>query len=83
MRIKHRKNQYKDGDHLVQSDLTGRIFYASETVKLWNGQLCHKSEFEIRNPQDFIKSREERKPRLEVRPRTEQFIDAPVTPDDL
>ena len=83
MRIKYRRARYRDGDHLVQSDLTGRICYFSETRKLWNGQICHKSEYEIRNPQDFLKAREEREGKREVRPRTQTFITSPVTGDDL
>ena len=81
---KHRRNsRYRDGDNLIQSDLTGRICYASETVKLWNGLICHRSEYEERNPQDFLKARPEREPFKEVRPRTDRFISEPITPDDL
>ena len=83
MRIKKRKAKYKDGNHLVQSDLTGRIMYASDSRKLWNGLICHREEYEIRNPQDFLKARPEREPFKEVRPRNVQFLDSPVTPDDL
>jgi len=83
MRIKRRKSRYKDGDFLVQSDLTGRIIYASESRKLWNNQICHVSEYEERNPQDFLKARPERQPFREVRPRTDTFLSVPVTPDDL
>ncbi len=83
MRFKKRKAIYKDGDYLVQSDLTGRIIYASESRKLWNNLICHKDEFEIRNPQDFLQARPERQPFREVRPRQEMFITEPVTPDDL
>jgi hypothetical protein len=82
MRIKKRKAKYRDGDHLIQSDLTGRICYASETRKLWNGLICHRDEYEERNPQDFLKARSEREPFKEVRPRTDQAIGI-ITADDL
>ena len=83
MRLKKRKAKYKDGDYLVQSDLTGRIIYASESRKLWNNLICAADEYEIRNPQDFLVARPERQPFREVRPRQEMFLTEPVTPDDL
>ena len=83
MKIIRRKAKYKDGDYLVQSDLTGRIMYASQSRKLWNGLICHRDEYEIRNPQDFLQARPEREPFKEVRPRQVNFIDQPITPDDL
>lgn len=83
MKIKKRKAIYKDGDYLLESDLTGRIMWRSEARKLWNNMMCHKDEYEIRNPQDFLKARPEREPFKEVRPRSVEFITSPVTPDDL
>ena len=83
MRFKKRKARFKDGDYLVTSDLTGRVIYASESRKLWNGLICHKSEYETRNPQDFIKAKPERKALLDVRPRNVQFLTQPITADDL
>ena len=82
MRIKKRKPLYKDGDYLIESDLTGRICYASETRKMWNGLICHRDEYEERNPQDFIKAIPEREPFKEVRPRkTGTYVE--VSADDL
>ena len=83
MRFKKRKPKYRDGEHLIQSDLTGRTMYSSDSRKLWNGLICHKDEYEIRNPQDFIKAKPERKALKEVRPRNIQFLDKPITADDL
>ena len=83
MRFKRRRARFKGGDYLIQSDLTGREMYASESRKLWNGLICHRDEVEIRNPQDLIKARPERRPLREVRPRTVQFIDKPVEASDL
>ena len=83
MKLKHRAPHFKDGDYLMQSDLTGRIMYASESRKLWNGQFCHRDEYEERNPQDFIKGMPEREPYKDARPRSVQYIDTPITADDL
>lgn len=83
MKVKHRKSLYIAGDYLIQSDLTGRIIRKSESRKLWNNQLCHEDEFEIRNPQDFLRAFPEREPFREVRPRTSEFLTQTVGPDDL
>jgi len=83
MKIKYRKPLYKDGDYLITSDLTGRVIYKSNSVKLWNNLICAKDEYEIRNPQDFLKARPEREPFKEVRPRSVEFITTPITADDL
>jgi len=83
MKFKRIASHFKDGQHLMQSDLSGRVFYSGDARKLWNGMICHKDEYEARNPQDFIKARPERRPLREVRPRTVQFIDKPVEASDL
>jgi len=83
MKIKYRKAKYKDGDYLIESDLTSRIMYKSESVKLWNKLIVHRDEYEIRNSQDFLKARPEREPFKEVRPRSVEFITTPITADDL
>lgn len=83
--FKHRKSLYIPGDHLIESDLTGRICRASETRKLWSGQICHRDEYEHRNPQDFLQAQPEREPFRDSRPRSVNFIasDEEITGDDL
>lgn len=83
MKIKHRASHFKDGQHLMQSDLSGRVFYSGDARKLWNGMICHKDEYEARNPQDFIRAKPERRSVLDVRPRNIEFIDKQITADDL
>lgn len=82
MRFKKRKSKYRPGDHLMQSDLTGRIAHRSEMRKMWNGLFCHKDEFEIRNPQDFLKGKKDQQSVETVRPRTTSTYTT-VTPGDL
>jgi len=82
MKIHKRKAQFKDGDYLMESDLTGRIAYRSEMRKLWNGQWCHKDEYEIRNPQDFLQARPDRNALKDVRVRKTADYTT-VTADDL
>lgn len=46
----HRSNRFKNGDHLVMCQRTGRVVYASECVREWNGLLVHKSVYEPKHP---------------------------------
>lgn len=50
-----RQHRYKPGDHLVVCDRSGFTYWRSECVKEWNGLLVHKSQFEPRHPQDFLR----------------------------
>lgn len=83
MRIKKRKAQYKDGDYLMESDLTGRIGYRSDMRQMWNNLWCHKDEYEIRNPQDFLQARPDRESVKDVRPRKVDEVTTQITADDL
>ena len=82
MRIHKRNAQFKDGEHLMESDLTGRIDVSSNMRKMWNGNWCHKDEYEIRNPQDFLQARPEREAVKDVRVR-KVGVYTDVTADDL
>ena len=61
------RHWHKVGDYLVKSDQSGRVFYASEMVKQWDGLLVHHTEFEIRHPQDFVRPQKDPEPLHEVR----------------
>lgn len=52
---KHRPPHYRPGSHLKTCDLSGRVDYAENFVKQWNGLVVHKDYYEPRNPQDFVK----------------------------
>ena len=82
MKIRKRKAQFKDGEHLMESDLTGRIGYSSDMRKMWNGMWCHKDEYEIRNPQDFLQARPDREAIRDVRVRKTADYTT-ITADDL
>jgi hypothetical protein len=66
----------------MESDLTGRIDVSSNMRKMWNGNWCHKDEYEIRNPQDFLQARPERDAVDNVRVR-KVGVYTDVTADDL
>jgi len=57
--------------------------YRSEARKDWRGFWCHHTEYERRNPQDFLKVPPERPAVPDPRPRTVDFLTTPVTKDDL
>jgi hypothetical protein len=62
------RHTHKVGDYLMTSDISGRVFYASEMRKQWDGAWVHHSEWEPRHPQDFLRVRAESLPPREVRP---------------
>lgn len=49
------RRKARPGDHLVVDDRTGFTRWASECQKEWNGALVHKSVWEARHPQDFVR----------------------------
>lgn len=63
------RNNHRVGDYLVMSDISGRVFYASEMRKTWDGRICHWTEWEPRHPQDFVRARKEAPAPRTVRPR--------------
>lgn len=76
---------YKPGRHRVICDLSGLEFYSDEMRLRWDGLLVHKSHWEPRHPQDFLRARKDRiKPLGPVRPEQEdRFMQGNRTGDDL
>lgn len=52
----HRSKKYVKGDHLVLCQRTGRVVYASDCKREWNGLLVHKSVWEPKHPQLMVRS---------------------------
>jgi len=50
---------FKKGDHNAICDRDGGKYKASEMRKEWNGLIVHKSNFEPRHPQDFVRGRKD------------------------
>ena len=44
---------------MVVCDRSGFTVWASETRREWNGLVVHKSQYEARHPQDFLRARRE------------------------
>lgn len=46
---------YRPGDHWFVDDLDGREYRVSDGRKTWDGKIVHKSHWEPRQPQDFVR----------------------------
>lgn len=47
--------RYDKGDWKALCDVCGREFKASRLQKRWDGLMCCVSDWEIRQPQDFVR----------------------------
>ena len=58
---KHTANpDFKSGDSWVVCDLCGMDIYASDSKKRWDGLLVCPEDWEVRHPQDFVRSRKDK-----------------------
>ena len=65
------KNKFRMGEHLVQCDISGFFYYASDTRKTWDGYIVGKDMWEPRHPQDFVEVRADRQYVADARPPNE------------
>ena len=47
--------RYDRGDWKADCDVCGRTYKASELQKRWDGLMCCRHDWEIRQPQDFVR----------------------------
>ena len=47
--------RYDKGDWIADCDVCGRKFKASQLQKRWDGLMCCHQDWEIRQPQDFVR----------------------------
>lgn len=47
------------GEFLRIDDRTGFTVWSGDTVKEWTGAIVHRSQYEARHPQDFLRARRE------------------------
>ena len=67
MTIRHR---HKVGDYLMRCDDSGEVHYRSELVKRWDGAWVLPKSWETRQPQEFVKSKNDPYVPKETRPET-------------
>jgi hypothetical protein len=47
--------RYDKGDWIADCDVCGRKYKASQLQKRWDGLMCCRHDWEIRQPQDFVR----------------------------
>lgn len=47
--------RYDKGNWIADCDVCGRKYKASELIKRWDGLMCCSDDWEIRQPQDFVR----------------------------
>jgi len=76
--------RYEDGDWKAECDLCGKLFKASRLRKRWDGYKVCPSDWEIRQPQDFVKAKADIQVPKWTRPEMENtFITIPGYDDWL
>lgn len=50
------RNRHVPGQHLVTDDQSGRVYYNSEMVQLWDGRVVEKAKKETRHPHEYVPS---------------------------
>lgn len=48
-------SRYDKGDWIAMCDVCGRKYKASVLKKRWDGLMCCEDDWEIRQPQDFVR----------------------------
>jgi hypothetical protein len=73
--------RYDHGDWIADCDLCGRKYKASQLIKRWDGLMCCEDDWEIRQPQDFVRGVADTQIAPWLRPEPQdQFIPINFTP---
>lgn len=79
-----RADHYKHGDNNVICDICGFKYKASQVRKMWNGLYACPKDFNLRQPQDFVKAKhDDQRPAVSRPEQTDTFISTAITQDDL
>lgn len=62
------RNTHRVGDWLMLDDESGAVYYRSEMRKIWNSTYRHVSQFETRQPQEFVRAKRDPKALRAIRP---------------
>ena len=69
---------YKKGDWNADCDICGRTYKASRLKKRWDGFMCCPQDWNIRQPQDFVRGIPDQQAPPWTRPETDNFTPAPL-----
>ena len=73
--------RYDKGDWIADCDVCGRKYKASELTQRWDGLMCCDDDWEIRQPQDFVRGVPDTQIAPWLRPEpADQFIVIHFTP---
>ena len=61
------RNTHRVGDSLMVDEESGHTVYRSQVTKIWDGTFRRTKSFETRQPQEFIKARNDPTPLTDVR----------------
>lgn len=71
---------WKPGDHKANCDMCGKTFKGSQLIKRWDGLMVCKADWEMRHPQDFVRTKAD----LQLPPYTRpEPTDSFVNPGDV
>lgn len=56
---KTRSPGFQPGNHWVICDRSGFAIRSKDAMQTWDGLIVKKNDWEIRHPQDFVRSRED------------------------
>ncbi len=62
------RNAHRVGDYLMVDSESGFVHYRSEMVQIWDGTWRHRDNFETRQPQEFIRAKNDPKALKNVQP---------------
>ena len=72
--------RYDNGNWIADCDVCGRKYKASELIKRWDGLMCCEDDWEIHQPQDFVRGVADTQIAPWLRPEpTDAFITIPYT----
>ena len=73
--------RYDKGDWIADCDVCGRKYKASQLTQRWDGLMCCEDDWEIRQPQDFVRGVPDTQIAPWLRPEpADQFIVIHFTP---
>jgi len=77
-------SRYDKGDWIADCDVCGRKYKASQLQKRWDGLMCCTQDWEIRQPQDFVRGVADTQVAPWTRPEpADQFIPIHFTPSAI
>lgn len=66
------------GDHLMVDDESGFAHPRSQMIKRWDGVFVRKDQNEFRNPQEFVRARNDPRSLNDIRPDSPQSDYCPI-----